>query len=352
MTQPNDSNAPDADAMSGDALADQIQQMLDEASSESGAEPAAVATAPRDEAGAGAASDEGGGETMADVDATLADDAEELLGDFETAEEAMRADAPPPAMESPAAPATEDEASEPAAAEAEESDDADGAVDEPTTDATDSPEAAAGDDAHDDDHVFGEFETPEQVAAVSDAAEAAVAPGAEADEPTPATAEEPIDDDASAESPEPTAPQAREPQNIAMPEPVDRAASVATAASRDEAESRGAADDEAEREAKGGGWLGQAGVMVMMVMAAINRPLDGAPPMMRDVIGFIGLWHVGLAASLFAFHGAGVIGLIATLTLTTTALGLVFYILFLRGVKPESGGEAEGEGESELAEAA
>jgi hypothetical protein len=70
--------------------------------------------------------------------------------------------------------------------------------------------------------------------------------------------------------------------------------------------------------------------LLVRVLAAVNSPIAGLSPWMRDVVGFIGIQTLCVALVMIAAALAGMTGLFAALGVGGAALAGAFYALFIR----------------------
>jgi len=357
---PSDGDATNepADDLAGSEFADQVQKMLDEATAnldgsgmtksvdrahddestdETGEdEPtsSAGATVPRTEPAVGDSADDevdgqadqpsdqsGDDALIHQIDSMLADAADAaLVGDFESVDEMD----PTEGGELPADPAsfvTPDELE----TDAESSDDR-------PTDATSTEAAADGMN----DHPPGAFESVDEVAdadaSVDDADAAALSEGAAA-VAAELDAEEQLQGDF--ECPTETLDDERD------DEPVIETAGGTVEPTRDEA-----VDGEVGESATGdgeGATIAEAEPApppspVIVVMAKINRPIDGLSEPMKNAVGVIAIGTLGMALTAFLIAGLGkVVGFLAGLVVMTGLTGGAVYALFLR--TPGDGGD-------------
>lgn len=332
-----------------DPLADQIQQMIDEASAEDEQEATeAVSTSDEaeteddeaaDEPEAQARASEAPRETIEQIDDQLAESADdELVGDFETVE-AVAAKAKSPEADAARDDAGEDKAATDDEQPPEDDDDIQGqmqsvddALDdmldgqmqtvEQASDASDdsdddqdTPDARAEADDDDDDD-----DSPEQADADAEADAAAVAAELDADEAMARRSESKADDkqdddddsdgDTRAESDDQPAKSSDE---FAEQKPaLDRAASQA---------------DNTPRGPNA----------VVKLLATINAPLLALPATFRDFVGFVGLTLLFWAACLFAGAAGGMLTALIVGAVAMPALLAAFYFMFVR--QPSENGD-------------
>lgn len=273
-------------SLDGDQLADQIQQMLDEASEavEAGMEPGAgaaeVAARPDVELPAESQTPE---QVMAQIDASLVEESDGIMaGDFESVDEVVHG-------------AKRQQTQEMSAAESDE-------------DAMPEGEMQSVDDAL-DDMLEGHIQT-----AAAAAEEAVEKKASEASEPMAARESTPADEGVSAAA---VAAELDADERAAKPTPSQKTEPPAAPA---------ATDEEAPSDA-----VSARPSALLMMMAMINGPLMTCSDTIRNFVGFLAVTLIFWGVCLISHGVAGMLVTMIVVMLGLPMVGLAFYMMFLRG---------------------
>jgi hypothetical protein len=314
--KPADTAAP---KQSEEQLANEIDQLLKEANEQAAGaaqEPSPPSSTPIESTTMPTMS--AGDSTIQQIDALLAGNAaaqvdaeEELLGNMQTVEEATAmAAAPPPEVVAPPQPVAPPPEPEPVAAAA--------AAAETATPIEPAAQAAAPASVEEslDEMLEGDIQTLDEATGATkpELSPAAAAVAAELDA-----------DEAQHKSPAP--PPAPAPAAAAVPAP-------ATPAAQAKAEPAANAPAAAPAPAE----VKEPGINpVVMLLVMLNRPLANVSPLMRDAVGFIGVYTFMVSAGLLAFAYGGKTAALITVGAMSPVFLAAFYLLF---IKRRDGGSA------------